>query len=495
MNRTSCNHRPAPVIAGILPVLLILVSGCLSSPSRNRIGEIGFEPPGQWSVPGVSAEALTQPWWMGLGSTNLANLVAEALAHNPDLEIAAARLGAAEAEARIAGADLTPSLGATLGGGRAKQNFIGLPIPGNNGDVLSTRFNSFGVSLTSSWELDIWGRIRSGKRAALAEVWASELAQRGARQSIAAQSLKAWSAVVESTGQFELAQKNVNNRQATVDQVRQRYELGLRSPLDLRLAETQLASAQAMVAVRSEQRDRATRQFETILGRYPSGTAEISGSFPDLPDGAPAGLPSELLDRRPDLAAAKKRVLASDHRLAQAKAALFPRISLTASGGTSTAELRDLVSSDFGVWTLAGNLSQPLLQGGRLRAGVQLARTRVQQSLAEYRKTALRAYAEVESALAAEGYARTRQADLTEATRKANAALDLARARYTSGVLPYLALLESERTVHETESQLITARHQRLLVRIDLHLALGGGFYTGLNSSDAPSGLELPNSL
>ena len=495
MNRTSCNHRPAPVIAGILPVLLILVSGCLSSPSRNRIGEIGFEPPGQWSVPGVSAEALTQPWWMGLGSTNLANLVAEALAHNPDLEIAAARLGAAEAEARIAGADLTPSLGATLGGCRAKQNFIGLPIPWNNGDVLSTRFNSFGVSLTSSWELDIWGRIRSGKRAALAEVWASELAQRGARQSIAAQSLKAWSAVVESTGQFELAQKNVNNRQATVDQVRQRYELGLRSPLDLRLAETQLASAQAMVAVRSEQRDRATRQFETILGRYPSGTAEISGSFPDLPDGAQAGLPSELLDRRPDLAAAKKRVLASDHRLAQAKAALFPRISLTASGGTSTAELRDLVSSDFGVWTLAGNLSQPLLQGGRLRAGVQLARTRVQQSLAEYRKTALRAYAEVESALAAEGYARTRQADLTEATRKANAALDLARARYTSGVLPYIALLESERTVHETESQLITARHQRLLVRIDLHLALGGGFYTGLNSSDAPSGLELPNSL
>ena len=115
MNRTSCNHRPAPVIAGILPVLLILVSGCLSSPSRNRIGEIGFEPPGQWSVPGVSAEALTQPWWMGLGSTNLANLVAEALAHNPDLEIAAARLGAAEAEARIAGADLTPSLGGHAG--------------------------------------------------------------------------------------------------------------------------------------------------------------------------------------------------------------------------------------------------------------------------------------------------------------------------------------------------------------------------------------------
>jgi outer membrane protein, multidrug efflux system len=183
-----------------------------------------------------------------------------------------------------------------------------------------------------------------------------------------------------------------------------------------------------------------------------------------------------LLERRPDLIAAERRLEASDARWAQARASLYPRISLTASGGTRTRELADLVSSDFSVWTLAANLAQPIFEGGRLRAGVDLAKARSGEAAAQYSGAVLRAFMEVESALRAEQLLAEREGHLEKATREAQAALRLARQRYASGLEDFVTVLEAQRRVLEAEGQLISVRRLRLDTRVDLHLALGGGF-------------------
>ncbi|MDA1272480.1 MAG: TolC family protein [Verrucomicrobia bacterium] len=485
------------VISFLFVVLLSapLFTSC-SSPQKRKNVQLDFETPGTWSSAGVSAEPVVDDWWSNLGSSNLSEVVIEALNRNHDLEIAAARLAAAEAEARIAGAELMPSLGLGFDANRSQRNFIGFPIPGSDRNILTTRSTSYGVALNSSWELDLWGRVRSGKRAAAADVQASEFELRGARQSIAAQAVKAWLAVAESSQQMRLATQTAQSHQATVNQIRERYRRGLRSSLDFRLAETALSSAQAALAERERLLDRATRQFQILLGRYPSGTTQQEDLFPEVISSVPAGLPSDLLNRRPDLVAAEQRLAAADARLFQAKASLLPRISLTASGGTSTADLADLISSDFGVWALAGNLSQPLLQGGRLRAGVNLAVARTRQALANYRKTALTAFAEVETALAAENYLSNREKTLVSATNQAQAALRLSHERYTAGVEPFLVVLESERRAFEAEGLLIAVRRQRIENRVELHVALGGGFHPAPGASNSEtkstSGTEPP---
>ena len=457
-----------------------LLAACTSSP-KDRSANISFETPEQWSTRAATNQVINE-WWATFGSSNITQLVIEALHHNHDLEIAAARLAAAEAEARIAGAELTPSLGIGFDANRGQRNFIGFPIPGSDSNVLTTQSTAYGVAFNSSWELDLWGRIRSGKTAATADAEAAEHDLRGARYSIAAQTVKAWLTVIESVQQLSLAQKTVQSYKVTANQIRERYLAGLRSSLDLRLADTTLSSAQATLGDRQRQFDRAIRQLEILLGRYPSGTAATEADFPTRLPSIPAGLPSELLARRPDLKAVEQRLAAADARVFQAKASLLPRISLTASGGTSTAELVDLISSDFGVWTLAGNMTQPLLQGGRLRAGVHLAKARARQAMAQYQKSALAAFAEVESALAAEQYLQSRETNLARATDQAKSALRLARDRYVSGVEPFLSVLESQRRAFDAESLLIAVKRQRIENRVDLHVALGGGFEEDLRN-------------
>jgi NodT family efflux transporter outer membrane factor (OMF) lipoprotein len=268
----------------------------------------------------------------------------------------------------------------------------------------------------------------------------------------------------------------VDNHRQTAGQVRDRYEQGLRSPLDLRLALASLHDAEALAALRGAQLEAAQRALEILLGRYPSGTLQAIAELPDIPISVPAGLPAQLLERRPDLIVAERRLAASHSRVQEAKAALLPRISLTASGGRSSSELDDLLSSQFNVWSLAGNLAQPLLEGGRLQANVDLSEARGREALATYASTVLRAFSEVETALAAESHLEQREQDLLHSVEQSRAALVLAEDRYRLGLEEMVTLLESQRRLLNAESQWIAVRRQRLENRVDLHLALGGGF-------------------
>lgn len=458
-----------------LPVLFLLA--CASAP-QVEYPALDLAQPDQWlGLAGASEDTVADHWWRDMGAARLDSLVALALAHNYDLKAAGARLAQAQAQARVAGAPLWPQFNANANGSRRKQNFVGLPIPGSAPDqVLSSKSTSFGVDLTASWEADLWGRLRAGAQAALADAAAAAADFRAARLSLAAQTARAYFAAVEAGRQVELAQATVANYRLSTEQIEDRYGRGLRSSLDVRLGRSSLATAEATLAQRRGQRDAALRQLELILGRYPGARVEVGGELPAVSGPVPAGLPAQLVARRPDLVAAERRLAAADRRLAQARRALLPRISLTASTGRSSGALSSLLDGDFSVWSLVGNIAQPLLQGGRLRAGVDQAAAAAEHALFAYAQSALRAYGEVEAALNAEGLLADQERALATAAEEALAARSLAEDRYARGLSDLIALLESQRRAFDAQSRLFAIRRQRLDTRIDLHLALGGGF-------------------
>ena len=460
---------------GVTLGLLSLLTACVAAPPRQP-PRVETVPPDQWTAVEVSGETSVPPvegWWTTFRDPRLTEVVTTALRENHDLKAAAARLERAVAAARIASADLKPLVSGGLDVSRQRFNFIGFPIPGT---TISTRAD-LGVDV--SWEADLWGRIRAGARAALANLQATEADLYGARLSIAGQAAKAWFAVLEARQQVELARDTVRSRRTSTGQIRSRFRRGLRPAIDLRLAEANLATAEALIELRRAQLDAATRRLEALLGQYPGGRLLQKFGAADLPASPgpiPAGLPADLIARRPDLVAAERRLAATDQRARQARRALYPRLTLTGSGGTASDQLGDLLDGDFRVWALVGGLTQPLFQGGRLRAGVDLADAAVRESAEIYAGAALQAYAEVEAALAAEEFLARREEREAVAAGHLVAARHLAEERYTSGVGDYLTVLESQTRELVVRSNLLAVRRQRLDNRIDLHLALGGGF-------------------
>ena len=456
----------------------ILVFSCASA-QKMQPSPVKRQVPKAWTARPTPSDSqrIKINWWRDFQDTQLDSLITNALKYNYNLKAAAQRVQAARAQATIVGAPLFPQVSLGLNGAKRHQNFIGFPIPGSGGGgVLSTTATTYGVSTNLNWEIDLWGRLRNDKAAALADYQGVQADHMGARLSLSGQTTKAWFAAIEARRQLDLAQSTRDNFQAVNDQIQTRYESGLRPPLDLRLSLSNVATAEAVVAQRRQQYDGSVRQLEILLGRYPAAELAIAQDLLPMPAPIPAGLPADLIARRPDLMIAERQVAAANARVKVAKRARYPSISLTSSGGTSSANLSNLLSGDFIVWSFAGNLLQPLFQGGRLRAGIKLAEANQEQALAGFAEQALRAYGEVESALMAETYLRDRENALREASEQAVAARELAENRYTRGVSDVITLLGSQRRAFEAEGQYLTVRRQRLDARVDLYLALGGGF-------------------
>ena len=452
------------------------LTGCSAVPSVSS-SDLGVAVPEQWASASADSIGVAEDGWISsFNDPDLEVIVLEAIEHNHDLRAASARLNAAAASTRVVGADLLPSVSAGFTGSRRKQNFVGLPIPGFEDDVLSTQFSLFGVSLDTTWELDVWGRIRARTFAAYADMEAAQADFNAARLSLAGQTAKAWFAVTEAKQQAALARRTVESYRRTADQVRSRFDQGLRPSLDLRLALSNVGTAEALYHERQEQYERAVRQLEILLGRYPDGMIAGADMLPDIPSAVPAGIPADVIARRPDLAAAERQLAAADARIAEARAALYPRISLTTSNGTVSDQLRDLVDGDFYVWSIAGNVLQPLFEGGRLLADIDRTEAMAREALEQYTSAALQAFGEVESALVAEGLLEKREDALRMAAEQAIAAHALAQDRYRSGLESFLAVLDAQQRELLAESQRIAVRRLRLDVRVNLHLALGGDF-------------------
>lgn len=467
-----------------LPLALsAFLLSCASAP-QVEYPDLDLATPANWTA-STPAGGIADDWWRDLGTTRLDSLITQALAQNYDLKGTATRLAQAQAQAKAAGAPLLPQLSGSGNGSKRKQNFVGFPIPGSAGQVLSSTSTSYGVNLNLSWEVDLWGRLRAGTQAAIADAQAAEADWAGARLSLAAQTARAYFAAVEAGRQVELAHATVENYRVSTEQIQRRYRRGLRSSLDLRLGRSSLAAAQATLEQRRQQQDISLRQLELLLGRYPSASIVVGSELPAVNGAVPAGLPADLIARRPDLIAAERRLAAADRRLVRARRALLPSISLTTSTGRSSSALGDLLDGDFSVWNLVGNISQPFLQGGRLRAGVDQAAGAAEGALFGYAQSALRAYGEVETRLSAEGFLADQEQALATAATEATAARVLAEERYARGLSNLITLLESQRRAFDAQSRLLSIKRQRLDARVNLYLALGGGFNDSTPSQHA----------
>lgn len=443
-------------------------SGCATAPTRSDAPDIAL--PTAWTAqPGASA---TTPyaWLKDFNEPQLQALVDEALAHNTDLHLAAARFSQSVAEARIAGAALMPSADLGLNGARQKINTFG---PQSTGGI---RFDNYSLNLNLSWEIDLWGRLRDRTSAALAQVEASHAELCAAHLSLAAQVTKSWFNYIEASQQVALAEKDARSYHENLKTIEGRFKHGLTEGLDLRRIRAQAASAEADVEVRRRLLDQAARNLEVLLGRYPSAHLAVEDNLPDLPQTIPAGLPADLLTRRPDLIAAERRLAAADKEYRATRKDLLPKISLTTSGGRSSPEFSDLLANNFSTWTLAGNLTQPIFQGGRIRANIDRSSALREQATANYHNAALNAFLEVETTLAAETYLLNEYEKLALASNEATAAETLAWDRYRNGTAESLETLDAQRTATAARSRLLTLRNFLLQNRVDLYLALGGTF-------------------
>ena len=489
--------------ARALPVLTLglslLLAGCKStSPEPRDLGDALPDVPDSWAATKEGQAGVDGQWIDRFNDARLEALVAEALEHNHDLRLAANQLQIAWEDARLAGVALRPTTNLSFNPSRQQQNFAGSPFgtifsggdPNADADSQAAQADSgspavfvtdsYGISLDTTWELDLWGRVRSGQGAVIALGEASALDYQATRISLAAQTAKAYFALAEAEAQADLAVENRKIAERTEELIRARYESGDEAGggvlAQLRLAQSDTASAGGTVAQRSELRDQIARQLERVLGRHPSGKIRAGRALARPPSRPPSGLPSDLLLRRPDILAAERRWAAQGSRLKEAALARFPRLALTGSIGTSTDELANVLNPNFTVWTLAGSLIQPVLTGGQLKIEKKKRELQDEQAMISLQRTVVNAFGEVENALASESWLATRGQALTEASEFARDAVREAQSSYSSGTGDVLTLLTAQARLNATEAQRLALQRLRLDNRIDLHLALGGDF-------------------
>jgi multidrug efflux system outer membrane protein len=445
------------------------------------MSEAELSVPGTWAATREGRAGVDLDWVARMNSPRLTALVREAVANNPDLKIAAARVAQTRTLITTALAPSRPKLDLESTGFQTQRNFVGFPIPGPDGDVLKLATESYALNLLASWELDIWGRYRAGTSAAIAATQGAEQDERAARASIAAQVARAWLALIEANEQADLAAQAIKAYQDTETALDERFRTGQAGDqggigAQLRLARSDIQSARAILEQRREVQGQAARALELLLGRYPQGDRRRDDRLPALTSSPPAGLPSELLQRRPDILAAERRFAAQGMRQKEARRALWPSISLTGSLGTSTDALGKLLSSEFGVWSFGAKLAEPILTGGLIPAELRKREAEQSEALATLQKTVLNAFGEVENALEAEQLLRRREESLVEATRLATDADIEARANFRQGLGDILTVLVTQQRSIQSRSALALVRRLRLDNRVALHLALGGDF-------------------
>ncbi|MED5381064.1 MAG: efflux transporter outer membrane subunit [Verrucomicrobiota bacterium] len=452
---------------------VLLLAGCATDSNRTA-RNFASELPADWSAPSVSTGQAPAFWWHNFRDARLSEAIGHALDANPDVWSAAARLEAAWAQAKIAGAEQLPQIGLSGGLSASQRNMaqFGVKFPDVPDSFLSESHN---LTLGAQWELDLWGRVRAGKRAARANALAQAAEFAGARHSLAGQVAKAWMLAIEARQQTRLAKFAVSTHETTVAQILARFEQGVLPSLDMRLARANLAGARAQVAELKSVTNQTIRRLEILLGQFPANKLAIPTELPQLPPAIPAGIPAQILSQRPDLVAAEQRLFATGASLIQAKASLYPQISMTGSSGTSTSELSGLLSSDSVVWNVAANLTQPVFQAGRLRANVRLLRANLKAAEESFRSTMLKAMGEVENALDAEQQLTVVDEALGVAYEQSQAAAQITQERYDRGIENIITQLAARRRAISAESRWGAARRRRRANRGHLHHPPGGG--------------------
>ena len=402
-------------------------------------------------------------WAATFGDPRLDVLITEAVAHNPDLLVAAARIEAAAQYVEFAESKLYPQVNFLARGG---------------GEMSGDQSGLTGGGIFADWEVDLWGRVRAGKAANVATYEATVADTEYARQSIAAMVAKSYFLAIEAGLQEALAEEMVATSEQLVMLAGERQRIGRGDGFDAALSRANTESFRDTVLQLTLAREQALRALEALLGRYPAADVDIAPELAKAPAPIPAGLPSELLERRPDVVAADRRVAAAFYRLKEARAARLPTLSLTASVNSVSSELFVLQERENPVWSAGAALLAPVYNGRGLKTQVQIRTAEQRQAIADYGRIGARAFGEVENALSAELYAGRREEVLTRAAAANQEALVLARTRYEIGSGDLRAVQQQQVAVHSSRATLVRVQTDRLVQRVNLYLALGGGFDT-----------------
>lgn len=450
-------------------VALALLAGCATGPDYKKPQQ---DVPAAWSHAAPDAPAITlDQWWQRLNDPVLNGLVDTALASNQDLRIALTRVEAARAGQRSARADKLPTVIGNAGASRNRSSEFAEPA------MPTLTSNSLRLNIDLSYEIDLWGRLKRADEAATARLLASEANRDAIRHMLIADVVRTYVELRALDAQLLVAEQALKAREEEVALQKRRFAGGITSQLDVNQAEIELNATRIAIPELKQAIALQENALATLLGQAPGPqprgkTLQELGQLPAVP----AGLPSELLQRRPDLRAAEQELIAANADIGYAKASYYPRLSLTGLLGLESGELSNLLKTGATTWNLGTNLATPLVTGGKSEAAQAVARANYAAAEANWRKAVLNALREVEDALVQQGSAReiqqAREAQLTAMEQT----LKLARLRYTNGYSGYLDVLTTQRALFQTQLGVIDSQRARLAALVGLYKALGGGW-------------------
>jgi len=420
--------------------------------------------PPAWSAGSALNGDVANDWLKSFNDPGLNAVVAEAIKNNLDLRQTAAKVEVARETVVVVGAQLLPQVGAVF------------DASGTRDTSQSSTSTSQGAYFGASWEVDVWGRLRAQQSAAKASFESVQLDYAFARQSLAATTAKSWYLTVETRRLIDLATQDVELYADLLNLAQIRERAGKVANLDVVEASASLNEAQSQLRKMQALYSEADRNLETLIGRYPDGKIQVDSMFVPVPPPIPAGLPDTLLERRPDLLAAERQVLVAFRTLESSKLALLPSITLTTGGGRLDDRLLEILNLNPTLFRSAVQVYVPLYEGGALRAQVKISTAQQEQALAAYGNAALNAFREVEITLNNEGLLGERLAFQEASGKDRDEAVRIGRIKYSAGVIDMLSLVQLQTDQIETQIEIVETLNSQLANRINLHLALGGGF-------------------
>jgi multidrug efflux system outer membrane protein len=458
----KCGYR-------LLMVLLVLLAGCKVGPNYKRPK---VDAPSVYRADaqsGQGASIADEKWWAVFQDTELQQLIHTALSENYDVRIAAARILQAQAALGITRADQFPTItaGASAASQRIPETIVG-PAVNTSAGV---------ASLSLFWELDFWGKFRRATEAARANLLATEWGQRAVITSLVSSVASAYYQLRELDLELEISRQTLATRQQSLQLVKVRQQGGVTSMMDVRQSEQLVYFAAASIPDLERRIEQQENFISVLIGRNPG---QIIRGKPlgenAIPATVPVGLPSTLLERRPDIQQAEHLLVAANARIGVAKAAYFPQIALTGTGGYQSSSLANLFSVKGGFWNAGAQLTQPIFEGGRIRSGVRLSEAQQQEAALFYRQTIQLAFREVSDSLVA--YTKNQEFRQQEEllAQAAEDATHLSNARYTGGAASYLEVLDSDTRYFSARLNLAQAVLNERLALVQLYSALGGGW-------------------
>ncbi len=457
----------------LVPAVLVLLGGCAAGPDYERPE---LDVPESYVQPVEQGESFANtPWWELFQDEQLQQLIRIALEENQDLGIAAARVEEFRAILGVTRADQFPTVDITASGAQAEGSDN--VFPGNVPGLPNEKVENYRLSADVFFELDLFGRLRRSTEAARAQLLATEEAQRSITISLVASVASTYMLLRDLDAQAEIARRTQRTRADSLAIIQARFDKGTVPKLDVNQAEIELAVADAAIAVAERVVTQTENALAILLGRNPGAIPRgLALDQQTLPPAIPAGLPSELLQRRPDVLASEAELAAQTARIGVAQAARWPSLSLTGALGFESDDLSTLTDSGSDFWTAGLGIVAPVFNAGRNKSRVEVEEARTEQALLAYEQTVQRAFREVEDALVAVRTYRIEHEARSRQVAAARSAAMLSRARYDGGVSSYLEVLDTERSLFNAE--LAESQTLRLYFNaiIELYKALGGGW-------------------